>query len=492
MNYKKLKKITLLLVLFCTQIILANNLQITNVTKVDNNTLSFDVSWDNTWTIGIEKDGVWLFIKYKDASGQWHHLDLTNVSTNGLYRDFLPTDKKGIIVFKSAGGGTTASGTVTVSFDGSSIGVLPDFKVFGIEMVRVTPGAFYLGDGVSTNRFYQGNDNTLPYHVTSYNAITVGNTANDIKANASLTSNIPYTYPKGYKNFYLMKYEVSAEQYVDFLNTLTPLQQQSRTRSDLSNITAANRFVMANYNTLTTRRNPIACDANVTYGLPITFYCDFNNNGVANESDDGQNIALTFATANDCLAYLEWAGLRPMTDMEFEKATRGPANPIPYDIANGYAYFISRSSITNSGTESESVGNVGTNGLVNLTSPNQSPIRTGALATATTTRLQSGASYYGILDLTGNVKEFCVYTEDNSLSYTRSMHGSGELDANGLSTTWNGVFQKYLYKGGSFYENNTNTHAISNSVRNITYNVATDLDNMNLYARSTQGIRGCR
>ena len=287
----------------------------------------------------------------------------------------------------------------------------------------------------------------------------------------------------------MMKYEVSAEQYVDFLNTLTPLQQQSRTRSDLSNITGTNRFVMSNSSS-PIRRNPIACDVNVTYGLPITFYCDLNSNGIVNEANDGQNIALSYTTANDCLAYLEWAGLRPMTDMEFEKATRGSANPIPYDIANGYAYFTSPSSLTYSGTESESVGNVGTNGLVGI--GYQKPFRTGALATATTTRLQSGASYYGILDLTGNVKEFCVYTEDNSLSYSQLMYGSGELDVNGLSTTWNGVFQSYLYKGGGFYGIFTSTTTFSNSNRGTIYNVATDLDNMDVYSLSAQGIRGCR
>ena len=39
----------------------------------------------------------------------------------------------------------------------------------------------------------------------------------------------------------------------------------------------------------------------------------------------------------DCATYADWAGLRPMTELEFEKACRGPLKPVPDEYAWGTA-----------------------------------------------------------------------------------------------------------------------------------------------------------
>ena len=340
----------LLTLLFTTQFVLANNLNITNVQKNGDNQLTFDVSWDNSWSASTYRDASWIFIKYKNSSGQWQHLNITSATATGF--TLYTPDSKGVMISRATSGQGTVTGSISIIFNGNILGPLPDFKVFGIEMVYINQGAFYLGDGTSQGRFHQGNDNTLPYYVQNSNQITTGNTSSDIYSVSGgfLNVIIPATYPTGYDAFYMMKYETSIEQYAEFLNTLTPLQQQNRTRSDLTNITTVNRFVMAN-NSSPYHRNGIACNATAVNTAPIDFYCDLNNNSVPNELDDGQNIAANFVTANDCLAYLEWASLRPMTDMEFEKSTRGTASPIAYDIANGTNFFVTTAGITNSGTE---------------------------------------------------------------------------------------------------------------------------------------------
>jgi formylglycine-generating enzyme required for sulfatase activity len=445
-----MKKLTILL-LFMTQVIWANNLNITNVNKISDTELSFDISWDNSWNSNGYHDAVWIFVKAKDNTGNWIHVDITSVSGVGLSTSAVPTDQKGFLVMRQTTGAGTVNGTINFNFANTGLGPFPDFKVFGIEMVYINEGAFYVGDGNSTyNEFHQGDNIALPYYIQNSNEITVGNTNNDLNAN-NLTTNIPATYPTGYDAFYLMKYEITQEQYVAFLNTLTVAQQQSRTETDLSAITSSNRYVMSNSNT-PNQRNGIACNANATNTNPIVFYCDLNNNEVPNEANDGQNIACNYLSADDTLAYLDWAAMRPMTDLEYEKAARGPVYPIAGDLANGTTTFVAPISITNSGQVDESVSNIGANGLVNFYSSSgvSNPIRVGAFATSSSNRLQSGGSFYGVMDLTGNLYEFVVRTGDGVFgnhSFTYS-YGDGSLTTNGFYDAWS--FNFLDRKGGAF------------------------------------------
>ena len=83
-----------------------------------------------------------------------------------------------------------------------------------------------------------------------------------------------------------MKYEISQEQYADFLNKLLSIQ-------------AANRYPSA-----------------TTYRYTVT-------GSYPNIAANVPNRACNFLNWADALAYADWAGLRPMTELEYEKACRG-------------------------------------------------------------------------------------------------------------------------------------------------------------------------
>ncbi|MBL0144450.1 MAG: hypothetical protein IPP48_00425 [Chitinophagaceae bacterium] len=86
---KKLLFIVFLMAAFA--VTKANNIQITNVSVVPaNNTIKFDVSWDNGWRSSVLNnwDAAWVFFKYKTISGNWGHLSLTSTG-NVIPRVFL-------------------------------------------------------------------------------------------------------------------------------------------------------------------------------------------------------------------------------------------------------------------------------------------------------------------------------------------------------------------------------------------------------------------
>ena len=56
--------------------------------------------------------------------------------------------------------------------------------------------------------------------------------------------------------------------------------------------------------------------------IPAVFGCDATN-GVFNNVNDGQSGAMNNLSWADLAAYLDWAALRPMTELEFEKVCRG-------------------------------------------------------------------------------------------------------------------------------------------------------------------------
>lgn len=491
----------------------SNNLVLSNVTS-SNSQITFDISWDNSWkTINGNHDAIWLFLKAKNANGNWIHININTGNFTNI-DGIIATDNKGVFVKRTNFGSGTTSGTITLNYTATNLGFATEFKILGIEMVQIPQGAFYVGDGEGTaDRFHKGNDINLPYHVTNSDVITIGNTANDIAVSGLFSAEIPDTYPTGFDAFYIMKYEISQEQYVTFLNTLTPLQQQNRTESDLTNISTTSRFVMTNTN-LPHERNSIACNTNATYGN-IIFYCDLNNNEIANENNDGQNVACNKLSFHDGLAYLDWCALRPMSDMEYEKSARGNGFPNANDYAFGgttaqeggtyTSLGITHNLITNSGLPNESVEDVGQNGLINY--HGDYPIRVGAYATNTSTRIRASASAYGVLDLAGNLFEFTVETKSFGLSslsnlanFQASVYGDGELDINGDDDLWSVLanvainpdrekVHEVRLKGGAYGSNSVLTNFIGAYVSfNSSHIANTSHDNRISFGNT----RGCR
>ena len=304
---------------------------------------------------------------------------------------------------------------------------------------------------------------TVPYQISSEGSITIDNAAGALwgtSANNSTTigtapSNPAITlsasYPKGYNAYYCMKYEISQAQYVDFLNSLTRTQQAARVGTNITGTNITNRYVMSNSSTLL-NRNGIRCDATIPASGSVTFYCDLNGNGVANESADGQNIAANYLSGTDYFTYLDWACMRPMTELEFEKACRGTGVPTPNEYAWGNASATAATAITGSGTASEvttpSNANVHANNVLQT-----GPVRVGSFATSTSTRTQSGATIYGIQDMSGNLWERCVNVAHvQGRGYT-GVHGNGAITAAGSCdvSLWPTISNPVLaFRGGSF------------------------------------------
>jgi formylglycine-generating enzyme required for sulfatase activity len=201
-----------------------------------------------------------------------------------------------------------------------------------------------------------------------------------------------------------MKYEVTQQQYIDYLNCLPRAEQIKRVASDISGTTVTNRFVMSNTFTMS-NGNSIKCNATIPPApTPVTFYCDYNNNAVGNEAGDGQWKACNYLSWDDLNSVLLWSGLRPMTELEFEKVCRGPLYPVTGEYAWGTTSVTNATAVQSPGTNSESV----TAATANNSQLAIGPLRVGCFANGTSSREQAGAAYYGAMNMSGNVLERVV------------------------------------------------------------------------------------
>ncbi len=278
----------------------------------------------------------------------------------------------------------------------------------------------------------------------------------------SLTENlqIPATYPKGYKGFYIMKYELSQEQYCNFLNMLSYTQQKSRIGNNLDNLNRGD-YVFGNPKKPSCR-NGIAVFSRKNTSQPAVFGCNLNPAEPFFDKDDGQTLACNYMTGADMLAYLDWSGLRPMSELEYEKACRTPNRVMPGEYAWNTTSVTSlggQGGLTGStlGTENESPANMNTN--ANSGTPSFGPVRCGSFGTSNTNQEQSGGSFYGVMELSGNLGEICYSVTGgsslNTSSSNNEYHGDGTLAANGdfnVSTYWNrsNDATAFSIRGGSF------------------------------------------
>jgi len=395
MSFKKLLPIFFVMLSFGAK---ANYMLVQNVTKLGNNPtnktiqIQFDLSWQNSWRDSINWDAAWIFIKFKDANGLWQHarINLAGFANGAGTSNTIKvgSDSVGAFVYRSAlGSGNFNATSMQLQWNYGASGLTDgsglEVRVFATEMVYVPEGDFNV-----EKRFYFYRNGSLVFFPRDPNISAPGNnfpvinnrltptiTYNDgggtlrikVKGDAGIDINndgvVDNTnYPTGYKPFYSYKYELSEQQYADFLNTLTTIQK-------------ANLGVAG-------------------YGITI-------NNGAYFSSSP--NRACNNATSERILSYADWSGLRPMSILEFNKASYGPLpvlNLIP-------AYFD---------VDAPELNNVGSN------------------ATSTSSATESGGSYYGVMDLTGNAIEPCV-----SLNFFNfnELNGNGVLSITGNSDNVN-------------------------------------------------------
>ncbi|MCX5677845.1 MAG: SUMF1/EgtB/PvdO family nonheme iron enzyme [Candidatus Omnitrophica bacterium] len=466
---------------------MANNITVSNVSLYKasgqpNGTIGikFDLAWDNSFS-AVDNNGnaffdrAWIFVKYFDAANAstdtaWSHATLISGGTVSNYNaqsgTGISADQKGAFCRP----GTNQIVYWDYTTDGVSSSASISVKVMAIEMVYVPTGSFYVGSGgTETNAFYNYPNTTSPYKITSEDSITVGTTTGNLYYPNSNTYGgdqagpVPVAFPKGYNGFYMMKYEVNQGQYRDFLNTLSRAQQNQRAgdgttlasgTTSVTNIyVMPNTSIAANIASASNYRNGIRCDATIPATTPITFYCDYNNNGTPNEATDGEWIACNYVSWPDLCAYADWAGLRPFTEFEFEKASRGLNTSIANECTWGSTVITAGpTGPTNPGANNETAtnnANCSYNGTVS------GPMRVGFAATSSSSRYASGGSYYGIMELSGNLWERSVTVGNSTGRLFIGSHGDGNLST--TNTDWPGANATGSgYHGGCWNNDNFN------------------------------------
>jgi formylglycine-generating enzyme required for sulfatase activity len=424
--------------------VLANNLTVTNVTVLNAANgvadVRFDLSWDNSWhniwpeyggALNMTNwDAAWVFVKFRCAGGHWQHAILNasgHVATGGTQIEpgANPAGQPvGAFVHRAAdSNGTLNCPQMSLKWNYAATGLggtnAVDVSVHVIEMVYIPQGAFYVGSGgTEYNAFYAGTNTLQPYQITNEAAITIGtNGLNYLRTIANpgdLQGPIPAAFPKGYNAFYMMKYEISQGQYADFLNFVDP------------GIAAAHFM-----NVYGSYRNTIS-QAGLVY------------------SADASDRACNYVSWSDLITYLKWAALRPMDELEFEKACRGPLYPVPNEYPWGdtlFTYLTGIGGTDGSGTETATPTNANFVSISYISGP----VRVGIFATATSSRHAAGASYYGVMNLADNVMELVVATGDaTGRAFTNEPGDGNELTS---AATWpnNGGGGQGL-RGGSWNE----------------------------------------
>ena len=398
-------------------------------------------------------DRLWVFVKYWNnswaANHEWKHATLVTGGSIGTFSGGVGiADGKG--AFCRTGVNQTlrwAVGTDETGIDGSQTFKV---RVFAIEVVLIPTGAFWVGSGGTEDGSFTAGPWTtpaapVPFKITSQGAITIANSSPNLWGISSTGNNTigpagatAAAFPTGYNAFYCMKYEISQKEYCNFLNTLTREQQSNtsataRTALVLASSATNSSLIYAMYNSGTlTNRNTISCST-VAANLPIIF------------STTTPWRACNYLCWADLCAYADWAALRPMTELEFEKACRGRKSATDTAAANvtadEYAWgeatiFTTAYTLSNDGTAQEAASNQSTslgNCSYNTTDGSiDGPLRSGIFAASSTSRVTSGASYYGVMELSGNLWEKCVTVgEDTKGRLFDGAHGDGILATDG-------------------------------------------------------------
>jgi len=444
----------------------ANNIQVTNTTTTFNSgtqvTVQFDISWENSWRGGgvANWDAAWVFVKYRMPSGLWQHVRLAtsghtaptgaviaHQTMDPFYaHDAMINPVVGAFVHRDASGsGNWSVVGVQLAWDYGAYGINPidiaEVRVYAIEMVYVPQGAFAIGTGGGEYQsFTLTTINTANAQTVPSGSGLLGGAAGGYPSGATPPTSA--LWPNGYGAFYCMKYEVSQQAYVDFLNTLTYTQQGARTASAPSSAAGTGALSVLNDN-----RNSLDIQVPGVVGItPARYACNIDGDGVFGEANDGTDIACNFMSWGDLGAYLDWSGLRHMTEMEFEKACRGTTLPLPGEHPWGQATVNNTIyNLVNSGQPTEQIGNgysttTGNVLMFQTSGFNSGPLRCGIFAgnAGNTGRVTAGASYYGIMEMAGNVLERTISLGNATGRTFLGANGNGDISASGTHTspTW--------------------------------------------------------
>lgn len=445
----------------------------------DHYLVTFDMCWENAWKNEINCDGVYIFIKYKNKNKYGYHsakmlssskgefdytdkapagFEITNSPiTTGIY---VPNTRLGSFLYPVEDCMERTMFLSGVKTPVEMSGEIEDVQVFAIEMVYIPTGAFELGETIdvekkalpSPNSFYTYGKGGI-YKVESEEPIAFGKEPGNLTCRIDTpmglqgedTFVIPAEYPKGYCFMWYMKYPLTEGQFVQFVNCLTRKQQIPHVMADITTDKIEHFYAMTDTEE-EIERCAVYCrkDGNGTEA-PIKFFT------YAKERE------MNIISFDDVIAFACFAGLRPISELEFEKAARGTAAAVPNEFAWGTSRIgrvFHFDGVDGSGSEKLIPVlegdlcncNFGANSakLANQTYKSETgsgwggPISAGCFENSPiiagySKRECTGASYYGVMELTGNLWEFLITVGNSAGRSFIPKHGTGELNEEGHS-----------------------------------------------------------
>ncbi|MCB9256250.1 MAG: SUMF1/EgtB/PvdO family nonheme iron enzyme [Chitinophagales bacterium] len=408
-----MKRIVISILILITTSTYANNITISNISLTGKDVVAktirvkFDVSWENSWRTNAGPsnwDAAWIFAKVrKKTSEDWANVGFSYINGTGLADGHLYDTTTTVINSVAHLSGTNFSrGVMVYSNTDLYPGITPmvshsnielewnylqiglsdadslEICLFAIEMVYIPEGSFPLGSNLGTeqDKFQQSQIYSGVYSITSSTSGSSANLPNSLYIPGAPS---PWTlenslnpgqyYPNGFKAFYCMKHEITQGQYTEYLNKLSP--------------TDANARYMGS--------GPYR--EGIFYNAAFHYY--YTNS---------PHLPLNSLNIDDLKAYLAWIGLRPMSEMEYEKVCKGPASA----PANSFAWGTSLPFPLNGINNFDAANEIPSDSLANCNYSFPLPIRVGSFGNNSPGRFQTGASYYGVMELSGNLAEIVV------------------------------------------------------------------------------------
>lgn len=466
-------------------IALRDEVQITRIRLGELNhktAIQFDISWPDSWRLptGFSSgnwDAVWVFIKlcapnrmasfpdYRPGAWGPAHFSTGAADTVGPQNAVILPSEDGLGFFvhrREPGMGRAIFRDVEVAFADNTAAFIAEAEelevtIMGIRMVYIPAGPFWIGDPVGSggpmNCFYspqRADENNQCFQITSEDPIEVAPEGQLYYRTQGYGGDqkgpIPAAYPKGHQAFYVMREHVTQHHYSRFINLLPSSAK--------------------------TIRYPYLGEGAFRFAI----YTDRSGNRSATR---GRRPCNYLAWA-DGAAFADWAALRPMSELELTKAGRGPAAPVHNEYAWGNTHIEPAQVIL--GNEATGIVVSGNCNIGNANSPfdggdgGEGPIPSDSLLMRATpdamfffrddrpnhdptnprVREESGASYYGVMGLSGNLWEYCVTVGNAVGRGFTGIHGNGDLNASGNpdfhKLRWPGDDGNGIaFRGGSWY-----------------------------------------